>query len=319
MNAPEPDDDAPGVSVIIPAYNAERFVGEAIESVLAQTWRDLECIVVDDGSTDATGVIASGFDDPRVVVVSKKNERTVALARNVGLDAARAPLIAFLDADDVWLPPKLEKQIALLRRRADVGLVVCGYAISDEQLHPRTIIVPDRWRLDLRDWLLQQGNGIGVSSTGLLRRDVVDIVGRFNPLLSVSEDCDFATRVAEKFTVECVDEALVLYRAHNGQGHLNLRAFEHDMTWIYEDRRGRLLTPKEYRTGMSNLHTRLMVYRTAQGDLRTAGRHLRVALRHAPLRLVRLPAEAFVRRARRRWRGRELRPRGFRRRVTGAP
>ena len=104
--------DAPLVSCIIPVFNGARFLGEAVDSILAQTYRPCEVIVVDDGSTDATGDVIAGYGE-RVVAVRQPN-RGEAAARNAGVRAARGALVAFLDADDLWGPEKLTRQAAKL-------------------------------------------------------------------------------------------------------------------------------------------------------------------------------------------------------------
>jgi glycosyltransferase involved in cell wall biosynthesis len=292
----------PLVSVVIPAYNAERFLQEAIDSVLGQTWSNLELIVVDDGSTDGTGAIIERQHDPRVRGLSKENRRTVADARNAGIAAARGELIALLDADDVWLPTKLERQVALLEARPEVGLAYCGYAITDERLALRTVIWPSEHDPRFRRWLLLEGNGTAPSSTSLIRRSVLDQVGGYRLELSVSEDLDLSERIAGQFTVAAVDECLAAYRSHGGQGHARLDRFEHDMTWILADRFG----PDgdrdrgSWRRGTANLHTRLFTYRLIAGERGAALRHLVTVLRTGPARLVALPVEAVVRRSRRR-------------------
>ncbi len=101
---------APRVSAIIPVYNGEAFVGRAIESALAQTYAELEVIVVDDGSTDSTAEIVRSFEDRVACIYQRNQERSV--ARNAGLARATGQYLAFLDADDWWLPGKLERQIA---------------------------------------------------------------------------------------------------------------------------------------------------------------------------------------------------------------
>lgn len=106
------------VSIVMAAYNSERYVADAIASVVAQTFQDWELLVVDDGSTDRTLAIASDFakDEPRIRVIHLDNNRGVANARNVGIAAARGRYLAFLDSDDLWLPPKLEIQIEFMKR-----------------------------------------------------------------------------------------------------------------------------------------------------------------------------------------------------------
>jgi hypothetical protein len=116
----------PLVSVIIPAYNYGRFLGEAVSSVLCQTFRDLECIVVDDGSTDDTGQVLASFTDPRMVFAATPR-LGVSGARNRGLELSRGRFIAFLDADDRWRPGKLERQVGLLAEEPDVDMVFTNF------------------------------------------------------------------------------------------------------------------------------------------------------------------------------------------------
>lgn len=292
----------PLVSVVIPAYNAAPFIRATVASVLAQTWRWFECIVVDDGSTDATGEIVRSIDDPRVRCVRKPNERTVSAARNHGIGLAEGDFIALLDADDVWLPDKIRLQLDLFARRPELGMVYCGYAITDEQLRPHTYLNPPARDATFRRWLLLEGNGIGVSSTAMLSREAARAVGGFRPELSVSEDCEFATRVAAAFPVATVDRCLAFYRAHGGQGHRNLAAFEHDVLWICADRFGADEADAALRRRMlANLYTRLFFYELANRDIGRAAAHLRsVAATRRVDRLVLLPGEAAVRRIRRR-------------------
>jgi len=120
------------VSVIIPAYNAARFIRRTLVSVLAQTHPDLDVIVVDDGSVDETVSIVEAIarDDPRVRLFRQKNSG-VSAARNAALSVARGAYIAPLDADDLWHPAKLEKQLAVFANRpANVGLVYCWFAVT---------------------------------------------------------------------------------------------------------------------------------------------------------------------------------------------
>ena len=119
------------VSVIIPAYNGDRYISAAIDSVLAQTYGKYEIIVVDDGSTDNTSEVIKQYGD-RVNYLSQSNQG-VAASRNLGLAAARGEYIAFLDQDDVFLPHKLSTQVALLDRDSALGIVNSGWQIVDER------------------------------------------------------------------------------------------------------------------------------------------------------------------------------------------
>lgn len=181
------------VSIIIPAYNAERYVAEAVESVLAQSFRDLECIVVDDGSTDRTGEIAGGFGE-RVCYIRQDNAERSA-ARNRGIDQATGDYIGFLDADDLLLPEKLKEQVPFLDANPSYDVVYSRVAYFRED--------GDRGRYRVRratpsgDILpfLVWSNFITVNSP-LFRRGAVERVAGFDPSLSRYEDWDFLLRLA---------------------------------------------------------------------------------------------------------------------------
>lgn len=122
------------VSIITPAYNCARFIQETIDSVLAQTHRNWEMLVVDDGSRDDTVAIVEGIgrDDPRIRVLRQQKNMGPACARNAGLQAANGSLVAFLDSDDLWLPNKLERQIEFMRSR-DSAFSFTGFRRMDEK------------------------------------------------------------------------------------------------------------------------------------------------------------------------------------------
>jgi glycosyltransferase involved in cell wall biosynthesis len=128
----------PAVSVIIPTHNYGRFLGEALESVLSQSFEDFEVTVVDDGSTDHTQEVLDGFRDPRLRRIhTRRGGNSVAI--NTGLDAARGELIAILDADDRWRPAKLERQVAMMRAEPELGAVFTDFArFNDGGFLPRT-------------------------------------------------------------------------------------------------------------------------------------------------------------------------------------
>src|SRR3954470_18053198 len=118
------------VSTVIPTYNYGHFVQGAIDSVLSQTHRDIECIVVDDGSTDDTQAVLARYGD-KIRTIRNQNSGPSA-ARNSALRIARGECVAFLDGDDEWKPDKISKQIAVLERSPDVALVGCGVLMVDE-------------------------------------------------------------------------------------------------------------------------------------------------------------------------------------------
>jgi glycosyltransferase involved in cell wall biosynthesis len=280
------------VSVVCAVHNGERFLAEAIASVMAQIRVDLELVVVDDGSTDGTpAILAEKAEDPRVRVLTQEN-RGVAAARNAGMAVARGDLIAFLDADDVWLPDKLQRQVELFDDRR-VALAFTGYAITDESLRTRGVVLHG----DLRKWLLLEGNGSLLSSSGMVRRDALASDLTFDEMLSISADAEFAWRAARHGAVASVRAPLVLYRTHDAQMHTDLRALERDVHAIYD----KLFVPGSAddtlrRRGLANLYTRLAVDDMLSGEPAAALRHVRKALQLAPARLVGMPLGAAWRR-----------------------
>ena len=121
----------PKVSVIIPAYNSSGFIEDALESVFKQTYRNYEVIVVDDGSTDKSAEIIGSFSDKRIIYIYQENHG-VSVARNKGILESKGEYIAFLDSDDLWLPEKLEKQVAILNNNKNTGLVYTDFDVIHE-------------------------------------------------------------------------------------------------------------------------------------------------------------------------------------------
>lgn len=201
------------VSVVIPAYNAERTLAAAIESVLGQTYRDLEIIVVDDGSADGTAGVAARFGED-VRCIRQKNAGAAA-ARNAGILAAQGDAIALLDADDLWLPEKLERQVAFLDAHPAVGAVQCGARFVDDAL--RTLEVrPCRADRDALWEVLHFRNLPAFPSALVLRRSCLDQVRLFDTSLAILEDWDMAIKTARHCGLASLPEPLVLYRVHRG-------------------------------------------------------------------------------------------------------
>lgn len=214
-----------GVSVVIPTYNYARYIGEAIDSALAQTLPPIEVIVVDDGSTDDTQAVLAAYGD-RIRVLRQENEG-VAIARNSGIAAARGEYVAFLDADDVWKPRKLELQMA--RFDESIGLVHCGIESGETVQLPRV----DGHVADAL--LLLEADVIhGPGSTVVVRKRVAEEVGGFDGGLAASEDWDFCYRVALRHRVAHVAEPLVTYRKHGTGRHTNIVRMEAGMLRAFE-------------------------------------------------------------------------------------
>lgn len=202
------------VSVIIPAYNQGHFLAEAVNSVLAQTYPLFEVIVVDDGSTDNTAVVAQSFTDPRVRYVYKKNGG-LSSARNEGLRHAQGDFISFLDSDDCFLPEKLEILLAALEEHPPVGLVA-GQSIPVDE-HGRHVGKRFDTPLPEDPRRLLLGNPLHVGSV-LVRRTWQDKAGFFDESLRSYEDWDMWLRLARAgCPLHYVPQPVALYRFHTAQ------------------------------------------------------------------------------------------------------
>lgn len=224
--------EATRVSVVIPSYNHERFLGQAIDSVLAQTFPAHEIIVVDDGSQDQTTEVLRNYAT-RVHAIRQVNSG-VSRARNAGIALASGDLITFLDADDVWLPRKLERQVACLQAHPGAGLVHCGVEDIDEGGRPLTQIlcgleenVATELLLFRRPVILGGGSGV------MIPRRVLDRIGVFDPALSTSADWDLYFRIARNYPVCFIPEVLLQYRRHGSNMHSNIHAMRRDMLHAY--------------------------------------------------------------------------------------
>lgn len=202
--------DRPVVSVIIPTYNRAHLLRRTLDSVRAQTFADFEVLVVDDGSTDDTEAVVTGYDDARVRYLRQPENRGVSAARNRGLREVRGEFIAFLDSDDEWLPDKLARQVARFRELPEeVGLVYTGVesVFGDGS---RQVDLP-KWRGDVYRMMLLKNVIHGGGSNVMLRRNVVASVGFFDEALPAIEDYDYWLRVTRFFRIDFVEEALIRY------------------------------------------------------------------------------------------------------------
>ena len=200
------------VSIIIPAYNSERYIGETIQSILSQTYQNYEIIVVDDGSTDNTVEVVKSIDDKRVKYIYQKNA-SQAVARNTGISNSKGKFIAFLDNDDLWHPDKLEMQLRLFDNK-ETGLVYTK--IEDIDRDGKSIKSrksPNYYRGDVFIKLLEQ-NFIAVSSV-MVRVELIKINNLyFRTGRQGSEDWDLWLRLARITKFDYVPKELVKYRVY---------------------------------------------------------------------------------------------------------
>ncbi len=205
----------PNVSVIIPAYNCARYLPSTIESVLKQTYRDLEIVVVDDGSTDGTEAVLQSFGSS--VRYLKGCHKGPAAARNHGIQASGGDYVAFLDADDWWLPEKLQQQLAEFEKDEAVGMV-----FSDVQVHfdDGTEIASFLSSRPLASggYVFDQyiKSKFILTSTVIVRRSCLERVGLFDESMLSLEDCDLLLRLCYEYKVASVPSPLVHRRQRAG-------------------------------------------------------------------------------------------------------
>lgn len=218
----------PLVSVVIPNYNYARYLSEAIDSVLAQTYPKIEVIVVDDGSTDESIPKLRQYGS-RIQYIQQKNQG-VAAARNRGIHQSVGELIAFLDADDYWLPLKIERQVEQFIKAPGLGMVHCG-VIEFGEVTGVEVIRLDGQQGDVADelLLLQRSVILGGGSGLIVQRSILEEIQGFDTRLSTSADWDLFYRIARKYRVGFVAEPLVKYRRHRSNMHSNINAMEQDM------------------------------------------------------------------------------------------
>lgn len=205
----------PAVSVIIAAYNAERYIADTLDSIRAQTFRDFEVIVVDDGSTDRTAQIVAGYSEVRCLRQLNSGQP---VARNAGIAAARGQFLAFVDADDLWQPAKLEKQVGYLSSHPQTAWIYSDAIVFDSEKRKdicfisQNCVLHDGWVLD--KLLL---SSFIASPTLVIRREVFDQIGRFDesPSLRIGEDWNMWLRIAEKYPVAVIREPLAMVRLHD--------------------------------------------------------------------------------------------------------
>lgn len=215
------------VSVIIPTYNYGRFIGEAIKSVLEQTYPIAEIVVVDDGSTDNTKEVVASFGE-KVRYISQKNSG-VSAARNNGIKNSSGNFIALLDADDAWFAEKIERQMAKFVEGGEIGLVHCGMReFNTETNETIKLLLEGSEGWVANGLLLFEKPVVTVSGSAIMvSRKAFEAVGGFDSNLKIFEDWDFCYRVASKFKVGFVAEPLVNYRHHGNNTHLNVKEMEH--------------------------------------------------------------------------------------------
>lgn len=297
-------DKSPLVSVVIPMFNAEDWIVGLLESIVNQSYRNIEVILVNDGSTDSSAEIVSKFSKQEngieIRVVSQENSG-VSEARNEGVRNSLGALIAFVDSDDIWLSEKIERQVREILA-SSAAAVACSYAIfRDSDLEVLDVVHPD-WSLrGVRNWLLFRSYGGLLSSTLLIRKEAFYQAGPFRGDLSLSADIEFAWRLLKVTSVILIDEPLVGYRLRPNQMHKLselLLSESQRMVKIID-----LLQGRKFRhIFLSNLNLRLFLYRVQDRELASSLSFLLKALRinswEVFITIIRIISKRILRRLR---------------------
>ena len=220
--------NASSIDVVIPVYDGEKYIIEAIRSVEEQTFKPSKIIVVDDGSTDKTDILVKNYLKTLTVPLEyiKKINEGPNSARNTGLKKCTSRYVAFLDADDVWRKNKLEEQLKTFKKNKfkNLGVVYCRYSLIDENSNPKNncfVVEPDpKMRGNIFEKLLKANRITGSASGVLIKKDCFEKTGYFDESLRIGEDWDMWLRLAKNFDFDFSNKVLVKIRRHpdNAQG-----------------------------------------------------------------------------------------------------
>lgn len=291
------------VSVVIPCYNAERYIGATLRSVLAQGLPDMEVIVVDDGSSDGSAdLVRRGF--PGVTLLRQANQG-VAAARNHGIEHATGDWIAFVDADDIWLPDKLTAQLALLQANPDARIAYTAWQVwhsTDPEPTPELLAQLAARAGDQARWAGASGwiypelllDCVVWTSTVLAQRTLLRELGGFDAGLRIGEDYDLWLRASRVTPILRVPRPGALYRLHpasitkgaparNHKGEVVGRALQR---WGYVSPDGRSASRSEVNRGLARSWSDFGGAHLIDGNLPTARKAALTALRLRPTQLL---------------------------------
>lgn len=287
---------SPLVSVVVPAYNVEPYIETALNSALDQTYRRLEVIVVNDGSTDGTQAVIDRVvrqrQDPRLRVIQRANGGLSA-ARNTGIAAAQGELIGFLDSDDAWRSDKLERHVRLFAADPGLGLTFSQSDYMTEAGHlTGTRLRTTRHQPSLHDMLRR--NHCGNGSTVVIRRDCFELAGTFREDLKSCEDYEMWCRVlwATGYRAECIALPLTIYRLRDSSLSFNFASFTDNADRAMASLRElmRNVPARRFRAGHAE-HYRIAAWKaTTTGRNREGAALLGKALRLWPWLLLTDPA-----------------------------
>lgn len=286
------------MSVIIPSYNCERYISETINSVLNQTFDDLELIVVDDGSTDNTREIAKSLG---VRLISQENARVCA-ARNRGIREARGKYICLMDHDDYWFPHKLASQVKAMGVHPEAGVVYGSFVLWDpdgQGNYPDPAGLAPEGSLDEIDpefsgWIYHQFllDCWMLTSTAMFRKEVFEKCGAFDESLPYSEDWDLWLRISRAFQFIKLARPNTLYRQHPDQGNRKVRDIDYRTvllekaveTWGFCSPDGKCLSEKAFFEQLAHYHAAFGLHQLQAGNLGMATKSFLKAWKNNPFK-----------------------------------
>jgi glycosyltransferase involved in cell wall biosynthesis len=280
----------PTVSVVIPAYNAAWCVRKAIDSVLAQDYRDFELIVVNDGSTDDTAAVLASYG--KAIQVIDQANGGMSNARNAGIRAARGEFIAYLDSDDWWLPGKLGRQVELMQSRPELGFCSCAARVEDMEGRLLNLWECPRWQGSFVVHLFGSGADVpGSCSAVLARRERVVAAGAFDETLRGAEDPDLWIRMAAISDYACLSEPMVVILRRPGSVSRNLEAMRESTLRMMAKNRHLLPAALQgcyWRQCVAGIHGDYAKWRYRSGQRRAALQDVVQLIRLAPIARGRL-------------------------------
>lgn len=225
----------PRVSVVIPAYNCEEYVGEAIDSVLAQTCEDYEIVVVDDAATDGTAEVLRRYEEAgEIRMVRHERNRGLAAARNSGIRASRGEFVSFLDADDLWRPEALEHFLAAFEANPDLMFLSNDSIWFQDGEEPRFPDLPEEPELRHYTWReLVLGASPFSASNAMVRRECLEEVGLFDENLRAAEDRELWIRIARRFGTTQLEGRVSAYRRHGNNMTADPEHMKRNMERVY--------------------------------------------------------------------------------------
>lgn len=289
----------PLITVVIPAYNAERTILQTIASVQEQTFGDFELIVINDGSTDRTLDLLGNIQDERLKIHSYSNGG-LPIARNRGIAHATGEFISFLDADDLWTPDKLDLQLAALQKHPEAGVAyswTCNMSEKGDSFYPGQSV---SFEGNVYAKLLVSGNFIASGSNCLIRKQAIESVGEFDATLKSCEDWDFYLRLAARWSFVVVPKAQILYRQSSGAMSSKIDVMEKYALIVLE--RAFKSAPPEFQSLKNQCFSTLYQYlagmclaRVTQGDeVKQAGQKLQKSIRLYPQTLLSRTTQRYV-------------------------